>query len=351
MSNTAVIFGVAGQDGSYLSELLLGKNYRVIGVTRRSSVPRYDNLSSLLNNPNFTLVEGDITDPSSVNKIMIDYKPDECYNLAAQSHVASSFEQPTCTFNINAVGTLNILDGIKMHSPTTRMYQASTSELFGNNYHKEPSKYDERNEPYAYIKYQDETVPFSPRSPYGVSKLAAHELVRVYRQSYGLYACAGILFNHESERRGHNFLTRKVTKWLGQFYRDHGMKMAGGNIPVIPDRDKLRLGNLDAYRDWGHAEDYVRAMHMMLNQPTPKDYVVSTGESHTVREFVDKAFRVVNKSLDYNNYIIIDPKFYRPCEVDYLEGRSYRIQAELGWQPTINFNQLVTRMVEGDMYG
>lgn len=349
----ALVFGVAGQDGSYLSDLLVSKGYQVIGATRRASIPRYDNLFHLLNNEKFELVEGDITDPSSVQTLMRDHQPDECYNLAAQSHVQTSFNQPSLTFQVNAVGVLNILEAIKDHSKHTKFYQASTSEMFGNNYSSKATKYDDRNEPYKYEKYQDENTTFAPRSPYGVAKLAAHEMVKVYRESYGVYACSGILFNHESERRGHNFLTRKVTLWLKKFVADHSVKLSNSkNFPIyLKDDEKLRLGNLQAYRDWGFAGDYVEAMWLMLQQTKPVDFVIATGKCNTVAEFVQKAFWVVNKELNYEDYITIDPKFYRPNEVDYLSGNAVKARAKLGWKPKVGFTDLVERMVRSDVHG
>lgn len=359
----AVITGVAGQDGSYLSELLLSNDYVVYGVVRRSSIPRYDNINHLLTDPNFHIVEGDITDPSSVNGIVKWVQPDEYYNLAAQSHVKTSFDQPTTTFNINTVGVLNALEAIKDHSKKTRFYQASTSEMFGQNYRSisKSIPINATNDLVGPIfeKIQDEQVPFNPRSPYGVAKLAAHELVRVYRESYGLHASCGILFNHESERRGYNFVTRKITRWLGQFYRDNRFNFDIYDDGIVNDKEikewfqlsddkKLRLGNLEAVRDWGHAEDFVRAMWLMLQQDQPDDYVISTGEGHTVAEFLDVAFKHINPNLYYQDFVIIDPSLYRPSEVDYLCGLSRKAKQKLNWKPQVSFTSLVHRMVDHD---
>jgi len=249
-----------------------------------------------------------------------------------------------------------------MFSPTTRFYQASTSEMFGNNYSEKMHVYGNLDNK----KYQDESTPFSPQSPYGVSKLAAHELVRIYRDSYNLFACCGILFNHESERRGENFVTRKITKWIGEFVKwQDGCEFVGCGIKLPEDHDfvrsigkpankpefpKLRLGNLDSYRDWGHAEDYVEAMYLMLQQDKPDDFVISTGETHSVRDFLKEAFNEINIE-DFESYVIIDPKFYRACEVNYLCGDSTKARKVLGWKPKTSFKELVKRMVWGDING
>jgi GDPmannose 4,6-dehydratase len=346
-----------------LADLLLKKDYEVYGVVRRASVPRLDNLGLALEHDNFHLVEGDITDPSSVNHLITTIKPDEYYNLAAQSHVASSFEQPTTTFNINTLGVLNALEAIRNYSTKTKFYQASTSEMFGQNYRTKaryisinkdslnPAGIEAKQE-----KIQDEEVPFNPRSPYGVSKLAAHELVKVYRESYGIFACCGILFNHESERRGHNFVTRKITRWLGEFANRFKLEIEHMDIlddnpikDLIFDQNKLRLGNLAAIRDWGHAEDYVKAMYLMLQQERPDDYVIATGEGHTVEDFLKEAFAIVHPDLDYRDFVVVDPKFYRPAEVDFLCGHAWKARQQLGWKPKIEFKELVRRMVTNDI--
>lgn len=347
---TAVIFGAGGQDGSYLAEYLITQNYKVIGVTRRSSVNTLGRLdeAGLLNNPNFSIEEGDITDYSSVTGIMKTYHPDECYNLAAQSHVGTSFKQPLLTFQVDAVGVLNILEAIRMESPKTRFYQASTSELFGDNFDE-----NEDGE-----KYQDEDTEFAPRSPYAVAKIAAHELVHTYRESYGLHASCGILFNHESPRRGENFVTRKITKWLGEFEHWNSQEfytvgrlfiaddMIGSGYPASHGPSlfpKLRLGNIKAYRDWGHAKDYVRGMHMMLQQDKPEDFVIATGEAHSVEDFLEIAFS--HFDLDWKKFVVTDPLFFRPAEVPYLRGNPRRAKFILGWQPEVSFKQLVEEMV------
>lgn len=355
MGIKAIITGVAGQDGSYLSELLLSKGYDVYGVIRRASIPKLDNLQNVVDNEHFHLVEGDITDPSSVNKFVSEVKPDEYYNLAAQSHVATSFEQPTLTFNVNTLGVLNALEAIRNYSKGTKFYQASTSEMFGQNYKQikitiPMYRLNESRE--SVSKIQDESVEFSPRSPYGVAKLAAHNLCKVYRESYGIFASCGILFNHESERRGHNFVTRKITRWLGEFANKNELYLDNLDILgpiVLGDKSKLRLGNLSAVRDWGHAQDYVKAMYLMLQQNSPDDYVIATGESHTVEEFLISAFNFVHKDLDYRDFVITDPSLCRPSEVDFLQGSASKARQKLKWEPDISFVELVTRMVLNDV--
>ena len=328
MNKVAIVTGSTGQDGSYLSELLLDKGYTVVGLRRRSSSEKgLERIEHLLNNDNFKLVEADITDPANVCWLMQTYLPDEVYNLAAQSHVGTSFQQPSYTTQVNLQGPLNFLEAIRLLSPSTKFYQASTSEMFGKNY-----------EVFADTKYQKETTPFVPQSPYAVAKLAAHEMVRIYRDSYGLFACCGILFNHESERRGENFVTRKITKWIGEF-------VASGQDEDFP---ALRLGNLDAHRDWGHAQDYVEAMYMMLQQDEPEDYVIATSETHSVREFLTEAFNEIGIS-NLEPYVVIDPEFYRPCEVDWLLGHTGKARQQLGWRPKVSFPELVQRMVRSDI--
>ena len=328
MNKVAIITGATGQDGSYLSELLLSKGYTVIGLRRRSSSEKgLERIQHLLNNNNFKLVEADITDSGCVNNLIRDYMPTEVYNLAAQSHVGTSFKQPLYTTQVNIEGPLNFLEAIRLLSPTTKFYQASTSEMFGKNY-----------DMFGGTKYQQETTPFVPQSPYAVAKLAAHEMVRIYRDSYDLFACCGILFNHESERRGENFVTRKITKWIGEF-------VASGQDEDFP---ALRLGNLDAHRDWGHAQDYVEAMYMMLQQDEPEDYVIATSETHSVREFLTEAFNEIGIT-HFEPYVVIDPEFYRPCEVDWLLGHTGKARRQLGWRPKVSFPKLVQRMVRSDI--
>tara|TARA_R110000851_G_scaffold72028_1_gene159934 strand:- start:7721 stop:8749 length:1029 start_codon:yes stop_codon:yes gene_type:complete len=327
----AIIFGITGQDGSYLAELLLKKGYEVVGITRRVSVPTLNRINHIL--PKIKIVEGDITDAFSVSNVIKEEEPDEIYNLAAQSHVGTSFKQPSLTWDVTAGGVLNILEAIRYsgRKDDIKFYQASSSEMFGKNYNL--------REGFAeMIKYQDEKTPFMPQSPYAIAKLAAHHLVRNYRDSYGIFACSGILFNHESERRGEKFVTRKITKWIGEF-------VASGMNKEFP---ALRLGNLDAKRDWGHAEDYVRGMWEMVQHETPNDYVVATGETYSVRQFLDIAFKHVGID-DWQHLVVIDPEFYRPAEVDYLLGIPAKAKRVLGWEPHISFEQLVERMVDSDV--
>ena len=358
MNKVAVITGATGQDGSYLSELLLDKGYTVVALRRRSSSEKgLERIQHLLNNDNFKLVEADITDSGCVNNLIREHMPHEVYNLAAQSHVGTSFKQPLYTTQVNVEGPLNFLEAIRLLSPSTKFYQASTSEMFGKNY-----------EQMGNTKYQRETTAFVPQSPYAVAKLAAHEMVRIYRDSYGLFACCGILFNHESERRGENFVTRKITKWIGEFYHwknqidsqlhdnetdnDYILKISsellGGDNRVTEKFPKLRLGNLDAHRDWGHAEDYVEAMYLMLQQDEPEDYVIATSETHSVREFLTEAFHEIGIS-DFEPYVVIDPEYYRPCEVDWLLGHTGKARKQLDWRPKVSFQELVQRMVRSDI--
>lgn len=329
MSKTAIITGVTGQDGSYLSELLLEKGYTVIGLHRRTSVNTFERIQHLIKNPKFILQEFDLTDPSDTSRIIEYYKPQELYNLAAQSHVATSFKQPTTTFEIDTIGVINILEGISRFSPQTKFYQASTSEMFGSNF---SSKIENGQT----LKYQDENTPFLPNSPYAVAKLASHRMVQIYREAYNLYSCSGVLFNHEGPRRGENFVTRKITKYIGQLTNNKTDK----NQPLL-------LGNLNASRDWGHAKDYVEAMYLMLQQDKAEDFVISTGDTHTVHDFLTEAFNTVN--LDYNDFVQIDPELYRPCEVNYLRGDSSKARNLLGWTPKISFKELVKDMVFSDI--
>ena len=351
MNKVAIITGATGQDGSYLSELLLNKGYTVVGLRRRSSSERgLERIEHLLNNDNFKLVEADITDSGCVNNLISEYMPHEVYNLAAQSHVMTSFKQPSYTTQVNLQGPINFLEAIRLLSPSTKFYQASTSEMFGKNY-----------EEFAGTKYQKETTPFVPQSPYAIAKLAAHEMVRIYRDSYNLFACCGILFNHESERRGEQFVTRKITKWIGEFKNwleetnlnhqylsnsnDSEILFASGIQESFP---KLRLGNLDAHRDWGHAQDYVEAMYLMLQQDEPEDYVIATSETHSVREFLMEAFNEIGIT-NFEPYVFIDPEYYRPCEVDWLLGHIGKARQQLGWRPKVSFQELVQRMVRSDI--
>ena len=324
MNKIALISGITGQDGSYLAELLLKLNYTVIGLHRRSSVNNFERINYLINNPQFKLEEFDITDPSICDHLIDYYQPDEFYNLAAQSHVGTSFKQPSTTFQIDTIGAINILESIRKNSPVTKFYQASTSEMFGRNFSIDKDG----------SKYQDEQTELLPQSPYGVAKLAAHRLVQIYREAYGVFAVSGILFNHESPRRGEQFVTRKITKYLGQLV-NHNIK------------ETLKLGNLNSSRDWGHAKDYVNAMFLMLQNDSPQDYVICTGTTHTVLDFLKAAFEQVN--LDYTQHVEIDPNLYRPAEVDYLCGRNDKAKKELKWFPQINFEELVKDMVTSDV--
>jgi len=347
----AIIFGATGQDGSHLADLLVQKDYQVVGVTRRCSVDNTVRLKHLLEHPNFELMQGDITDVFSVRSVLSEHaKVDEIYNLAAQSHVAVSFKQPALTWDITGKGCLNILQSISDLGLTqAKFYQASSSEMYGSSYDTN------RNQD----KYQDENTKFLPQSPYAIAKCAAHYLTRLFREGYSIHASAGILFNHEGPRRGETFVTRKITKWIGDFYKwaDHQLLDLNPNHYYY-DEDfissnrgsfpKLRLGNLEAFRDWGYAGDYVEAMWMMLQQETPDDYVICTGETHTIREFLDVAFRHVEVE-DWSNFVVIDPEFYRPAEVDYLRGDNTKAKSKLGWNPRTTFEDLVTLMVEADV--
>ena len=361
---TAVIFGVTGQDGSYLSELLLEKDYKVVGVYRRSSVDTTERLKSVNDNPNFELVCGDVVDSGSVYSVINSLRPDECYNLAAQSHVGTSFEQPETTFNINAIGPLNILEAIRTTSPETKFYQASTSEMFGNNFSEKPYPVDATTSLHNKQKYQDEETALEPRSPYAVAKVAAHNLVFTYREAYGLHASCGILFNHESERRGENFVTRKITKYVAALacaLDDTSSTDLDVESSVVREiiywqgydgayysLPHLELGNLDSHRDWGHAEDYVRGMWLMLQKEKPGDYVLATGETYTVRDFLDAAFSSIGID-DWSKYVVINPKFFRPAEVNYLCGHPEKAEKELEWKRYVSFEELANRMVCSDI--
>jgi len=329
----AVIFGVTGQDGSYLSDLLLSLGYKVTGVARRTSCDNTLRLAHLLHCKRFNLVQGDITDVGSVYRILNKAKPHEVYNLAAQSHVWTSFDQPGMTWDLTGKGCLNILEVIRDMNKRPRFYQASSSEMFGDS--MELMYFEDG----SHGKYQDENTAFNPQSPYAIAKLAAHHATGLYRRSYDLFACSGILFNHESERRGDRFVTRKVTRYVAD------LDYALANGEQIP---KLRLGNLYSERDWGHAEDYVKAMFLMLQQDKPDDYVVATGETHSVEEFVIQAFKCIG-IYDYEDYITIDEKLYRPSEVPYLRGSPFKANDFLDWKPETSFTDLVRRMVHHDI--
>ncbi len=312
---TAIVTGVTGQDGSYLTELLLDQGYRVVGVTRRTSFDTGSRIEHLRDR--IELVGADLLDQTSLLALVTRYQPDEVYNLAAQSFVPISWQQPVLTGEITALGVTRLLEAVRLGKPDARVYQASSSEMFGK----------VREVP------QTEATPFYPRSPYGVSKLYGHWIAVNYRESYGLHVSSGILFNHESGRRGLDFVSRKISHGVARI--KHGV-----------DRT-LRLGNLEARRDWGYAPDYVRAMHLMLQRPEPGDFVVATGETHSLREFCEAAFGLVG--LDWREHVVVDPAFYRPAEVDLLVGDASRARTELGWAPTVGFHDLVRLMVEADL--
>jgi GDPmannose 4,6-dehydratase len=315
MAKRALITGITGQDGSYLAELLLEKGYDVFGVVRRLSAPNVWRIEHLLDR--ITVVQADLLDQLSLIKAIERSEPDELYNLAAMSFVPSSWDQPMLTGEFNSQGVTRVLEAIRQVNPKVRFYQASSSEMFGK----------VREVP------QTELTPFYPRSPYGVSKVFGHYITVNYRESYGLFACAGILFNHESPRRGLEFVTRKVTDGVAR------IKLGLG--------DSLPMGNLDSQRDWGFAGDYVRAMWLMLQQDAPDDYVVAMGVSHSVRELIEIAFG--HAGLDWERYVRIDPQFLRPAEVDHLIGDPSKAKARLGWQPSVDFRGLVTMMVDADL--
>jgi GDPmannose 4,6-dehydratase len=322
MSKRALITGITGQDGSYLAELLLDKGYEVYGLVRRSSSinrPRIDHLTRVEGESagRIKLLYGDMNDSISLGRVVRDVQPDEVYNLAGQSHVRVSFEMPEHTADIDAVGALRLLEVIRDLKPGARYYQASSSELFGN----------------TEISPQNEWTPFKPRSPYAVSKLFAYWMTINYREAYNLYAVNGILFNHESPRRGENFVTRKIT--LGAARIKLGLQKS------------LTLGNLEARRDWGFARDYMEAAWLMLQQPVPDDYVVATGEAHSVKDFLEEAFSYLE--LDWREFVETDPKYLRPSEVNAVVGDASKARNALGWQPKVNFRELVRMMVDADL--
>jgi GDPmannose 4,6-dehydratase len=315
VSKRALITGITGQDGSYLAELLLGEGYEVIGIVRRSSAPNLSRIEHLLGR--IDLRPADLLDQLSLIRVIADVRPQEMYNLAAMSFVPASWDQPMLTGEFNAQGVTRVLEAIRQVDPAIRLYQASSSEMYGK----------VREVP------QTENTPFYPRSPYGVSKVFGHYITVNYRESYGLFACSGILFNHESPRRGLEFVTRKVTDGVARI--------------KLGLTDTLRLGNLDARRDWGFAGDYVRAMWLMLQQDKADDYVIATGESHSVKELVETAFGHVG--LDWQRYVRLDESFLRPAEVDHLIGDASKARAALGWKPSVTFAELVNTMVDADI--
>jgi GDPmannose 4,6-dehydratase len=335
----ALITGVTGQDGSYLAEFLIEKGYEVHGLVRRSSTNNLSRINFLLENDNFNLVYGDLEDSQNIHKIIIDLMPDEIYNLGALSYVGLSFELPSYTLNVDAGGFLRILEAVRHikenEKKSIKVYQASTSEMFGK----------------VIESPQTEKTPFYPRSPYGCAKVAAHYLGINYRESYDLFICHGILFNHESPRRGEEFVTRKITKGIAEIKKGK--------------RNFISLGNLDSKRDWGHAKDYVEAMWLMMQQDVPMDFVISTGETHSVREFLEVAFKSVEIEIESNRkegieeeyvrkdngavVVKINPKFYRPSDVDFLLGDSSKVKKILGWEPKIKFKELINEMIESDL--
>jgi GDPmannose 4,6-dehydratase len=315
MVKSALITGITGQDGSYLAELLLHKGYKVYGLRRRTSVPIVENIEHIKNEIEF--IDGDLLDLSSLIRALSISNPDEVYNLAGQTFVGTSWDQPILTGQVTAIGVANMLEAVRLVKPEARFYQASSSEMFGK----------------VVESPQKETTPFYPRSPYGVAKVYGHWITVNYRESYNMFACSGILFNHESPRRGIEFVTRKVTN-------------AAARIK-LGLQNELRLGNLDAKRDWGYAGDYVKAMWLMLQQDVADDYVISTGETHTVQELVEVAFGHVG--LSWRDYVVIDPKFVRPAEVELLLGDHTKARENLGWKQEVAFQQLITMMVENDL--
>ncbi len=311
----ALITGITGQDGSYLAEFLLEKGYRVYGLVRRSSVGNLERIKHL--ERDLRLIPGDLTDQNSLIAALVEARPDEVYNLAAQSFVGVSWQQPVLTAQVTALGVTRMLEAIRTVNPRIRFFQASSSEMFGR----------------AQETPQSEKTPFYPRSPYGVAKVYGHYITVNYRESYGLFACSGILFNHESPRRGLEFVTRKVSDGVARIK----LGLAG----------ELRLGNLDSRRDWGYAGDYVQAMWLMLQQDEPGDYVIATGETHPVRELVEIAFS--HAGLDWRKYVVVDPRLYRPADVDLLQGDYSRARSRLGWEPRVSFPELVRMMVDADL--
>lgn len=337
----AFITGTTGQDGSYLVESLLQKGYEVHGIVRRSSVFNTQRIDHLMEDPKvfgktFFTYYGDVTDPQCLNELISKIKPNEVYNLAAQSHVKVSFEIPYYTAQVDALGTLNILESVRNHSPEARVYQASTSEMFGGQPDEMP------------IEGFNETTPFHPRSPYGCAKVYAYWITKNYREAYNMFACNGILFNHESPRRGDTFVTKKITNWMKAWSKDNNIK-------------PLQLGNLNSYRDWGHAADYVEAQWLILQQEKPDDYVIATGTTFTVKRFVEECLLYLNKNVEWvgqgvdeKGYcdgkliVEVNPKYFRPSEVDFLLGNPMKSIEKLNWKPKYTFNTLVKDMMTND---
>jgi GDPmannose 4,6-dehydratase len=316
LGKTALVTGITGQDGSYLAELLLEKGYRVVGMTRRTSTEVHERIEHIVDR--VEILSGDLLDQSSITSIVSEIEPDEIYNLAAQSFVPASWSQPVLTGEFTALGVTRVLEAIRQVNPAIRFYQASSSEMFGN----------------AVESPQNEKTAFYPRSPYGVAKVYGHWITVNYRESYGLYACSGIGFNHESARRGKEFVTRKISDGVARI--------------KLGLAKELHLGNLDAHRDWGFAGDYVRAMWLMLQQEKPDDYVIATGQTHSVRDFLRIAFEVAGLG-SFEPYVVIDPRFVRPAEVDRLIGDASKARSILKWKPEVSFEQLVTMMVASDV--
>lgn len=310
----ALITGITGQDGSYLAEFLLDKGYEVHGIVRRAATPNTKNIDYLLDK--IYLHYGDLTDGESIDSVIYDTQPNEIYHLGAQSDVRISFDIPEYTANVVALGTLRILEAVRRFSPESRLYNAATSEMYGN----------------ALPPQSEETI-MHPKNPYGIAKLAAYEWTRLYRESYGLFACSGILFNHESERRGDNFVTQKIVKGLINC--------------KLGKQDKLYLGNIDASRDWGHSRDYVEAMWMMLQQKAPMDFVIGTGEVHTIREFLEVVGKCVK--IEWQKYVEIDSNLYRPTETNYLLANAKKAEERMGWKPKIKFEELVKLMIDAEL--
>ncbi len=317
MAKSALITGITGQDGAYLANFLLEKDYEIFGLIRRTSSQRNYRLRYFGIEDEVKLIDGDMLDQVSLERALDISQPEEVYNFAAQSFVATSFRQPILTTDVNALGTLRLLEAIQRTNPKTRFYQASTSEMYGA----------------VHKNVQDENTPFHPRSPYAISKLCAHWLTINYRESYDLFTSCGILFNHESPLRGQEFVTRKVSQGVARIH--HGLQ------------SEIRLGNLEAQRDWGYAGDYVKAIWLMLQQETPGDYVIATGATHSVRDLCEVAFASVD--LDYREYVKTDPEFLRPSEVELLRGDATKAKEHLGWEPTVTFQELIQMMVEADL--
>lgn len=312
----ALITGVTGQDGSYLADFLLAKNYSVFGLVRRTSKPNFENIAHLMDHPNFRLLYGDLTDQGSINRAVLESTPDEVYNLAAQSFVGGSWEYPLSTADITGLGPLRILEAIRMFNPKAKFYQASSSEMYGNQ-----------------GTMLDENSAFLPRSPYGSAKAFAHYTTINYKESYGIFACTGILFNHESPRRGVEFVTRKITDAVAKI--------------KLGKQTSLELGNIGAKRDWGDSRDYIRAMWLMLQQPTPDVYVIATGQSYSIKNLLGLAFNEVG--LNWAEYVKTDPSLYRPAEIDVLVGDAAKAREILGWKPEISFKQMISDMVKADL--